>query len=372
MNWTHCILLSALPVLVLIGCLTTPLRWETAATAVVYYFLTGLGITAGYHRLFSHRSFEASPFFRVLLLLLGSGSVQGSILWWCRDHRAHHRYVDTEKDPYSIQNGLFYAHIGWMLVRKERSKVGPADIKDLENDAWIRAQHKYYPLFAIFMAFVLPTLVCGLLFGDYWGGYFYAGVARLVFVHHSTFCVNSIAHWLGDADYTDGHSARNSFITALITIGEGYHNFHHEDYRNGAEWYHYDPTKWFIAMAEKLGLAHNLTRFPKNEIVKERLQMKEKRLHEKMSKLNWGPSDDELPRYTLGQAKKVFQDELWVIVDGYIVNLSRFAEGHPGGYNIIATLAGRDVTEAFKGGVYRHSQAAHNLVATYRVAILQQ
>ena len=117
-----------------------------------------------------------------------------------------------------------------------------------------------------------------------------------------------------------------------------------------------------------------------------------------MSKLNWGPSDDELPRYTLGQvsevciamvagnhwyigcccrpplpqAKKVFQDELWVIVDGYIVNLSRFAEGHPGGYNIIATLAGRDVTEAFKGGVYRHSQAAHNLVATYRVAILQQ
>ena len=194
------------------------------------------------------------------------------------------------QDPYSIQNGLFYAHIGWMLVRKERSKVGPADIKDLENDAWIRAQHKYYPLFAIFMAFVLPTLVCGLLFGDYWvsgllaavavtgpskltallllfsfallqGGYFYAGVARLVFVHHSTFCVNryaapwavavpqvllsplpppglspclfrfvprSIAHWLGDADYTDGHSARNSFITALITIGEGYHNFHHE------------------------------------------------------------------------------------------------------------------------------------------------
>ena len=110
-------------------------------------------------------------------------------------------------------------------------------------------QHKWYFPLALLMAVVVPTLVAGLGWGDYSGGYFYAGVARLVFVHHSTFCVNSLAHYQGTATYSDGHTARNSFITALVTIGEGYHNFHHEfpaDYRNGVEWYQYDPTKWFI------------------------------------------------------------------------------------------------------------------------------
>ena len=116
-------------------------------------------------------------------------------------------------------------------------------------DPWIAWQHKWYLPIALLAGFVFPTVVAGALWGDYTGGYFYAAVARLVFVHHSTFCVNSLAHYAGSATYTDGHTARNSIITALVTMGEGYHNFHHEfpnDYRNGIEWYQYDPTQWFI------------------------------------------------------------------------------------------------------------------------------
>jgi stearoyl-CoA desaturase (Delta-9 desaturase) len=129
------------------------------------------------------------------------------------------------------------------------------------------------------MGIVVPTVACGLGWGDYYGGYFIAALTRLVFVHHSTFCVNSLAHYAGDATYTDAHTARNSVITALVTLGEGYHNFHHEfpsDYRNGVEHWQYDPTKWFIRVCAAFGLAYNLKRFPANEIDKGMLQMRQK------------------------------------------------------------------------------------------------
>jgi stearoyl-CoA desaturase (delta-9 desaturase) len=125
------------------------------------------------------------------------------------------------------------------------------------------------------MAFMVPTIVCGLGWGDWKGGYVYAGVVRLIFVHHvlsgivvdslfliqSTFCVNSLAHWLGDSPFDDKHTPRDHLVTALVTIGEGYHNFHHQfpmDYRNAIRWYQYDPTKWFIWVCQQVGLASHL------------------------------------------------------------------------------------------------------------------
>ena len=173
---------------------------------------------------------------------MAAGAVEGSCRWWSRGHRAHHRYVDTDRDPYAVVYGFWHAHVGWMLVRQDPEKIGHVDVDDLEADPLVRRDglfNRYYPLFALLMGFVLPTVVCGLGWGDWHGGYFIAGVARLVFVHHSTFFVNSLAHYAGDALFTDGHTARNSFITALLTLGEGYHNFHHEfpsDYRNGVMW----------------------------------------------------------------------------------------------------------------------------------------
>lgn len=203
------------------------------------------------------------------------------------------------------------------------------------------------------------------------GGYFIAGVGRLVFVHHSTFFVNSLAHYSGDSTYTDGHTAKNSVITALLTIGEGYHNFHHEfpsDYRNGVEWYQYDPTKWFIRALNWLGQSYDLVRFSKNEIEKGKLQMKAKHLVSEASHIYWGPTPDMLPEYTLEDVKiHVAKGCKWTIIDGYVVDVEEFMAEHPGGSKIVELELGRDATAKFRGSVYKHSNAAHNLVQTLRI-----
>jgi stearoyl-CoA desaturase (Delta-9 desaturase) len=246
---------------------------------------------------------------------------------------------------------------------------------DLNADPLVRFQHKWYLPLVVLIAFVLPTLVCGLGWGDYYGGYFIAGVARLVVVHHSTFFVNSLAHYAGAATYTDRHTARNSWITALLTLGEGYHNFHHEfpsDYRNGIEWYQYDPTKVFIWVMSRLGLATELQEFPANEVEKGKLQMRQKELDGDKRRLNWGPDPATLPIITEEQlAKRVSAGEGLVLLDGFVLDVGKFMHTHPGGVNFIRGELGKDVSAAFKAEVYRHSQAARNLAATFRVARLQ-
>jgi len=242
--------------------------------------MTGLGITAGYHRLWAHRAYSAHWITRYFLCLTGAGALEGSIKWWCGGHRVHHRYTDTPSDPYNANGGFWYAHIGWMLLKPDPVHSKKADIRDLNADPIIRWQHKYYLIIAPFMAFVFPTLVAGLGWGDWMGGYFYAGALRLLFVHHSTFCVNSVAHYFGEQSFDDHRSPRDSWVTALLTLGEGYHNFHHEfpnDYRNGIRTFDYDPTKWLIRGLNMIGLTSRLKTFPTNEIKKGVVLMQEKK-----------------------------------------------------------------------------------------------
>lgn len=175
--------LTIVPALAIYGAFTTPLMWQTLAWSVVYYFCTGLGITAGYHRLWAHRAYTASKPLQYLLALWGSGAVEGSIKWWSRGHRAHHRYTDTELDPYSAQRGFLWAHIGWMVL-KPRRKPGVADVSDLSKNEVVIWQHRWYLPLIIGMGFVFPTVVAGLGWGDWKGGFFFAGAARLAFVHH--------------------------------------------------------------------------------------------------------------------------------------------------------------------------------------------
>lgn len=375
LNYLHISILFGTPLIAIYGLATTPIVAKTLIWAITYYFLTALGITAGYHRMYAHKAYDAAPLTKVVLAFLGTGAVQGSVRWWSRDHRAHHRYVDTSKDPYAVTKGFWYAHIGWMLSKQDPTKIGrvPNDeLKDLYEDKFVAWQHKWYLPLAIFWGVLFPSLVAGLGWNDWRGGYFIAGVLRLVAVHHSTFAINSVAHYLGDAVHSDRHTARNSFITAVLTNGEGLHNFHHEfpaDYRNGYRWYHYDPTKWFIAGLSALGLAYNLKRFPLNEIEKGTVQMEQKKLNEKAAALNWGPAVESLPTYTMTEIKQKVANEgmYWLVIDGFVVDVETFMDDHPGGVKYLKFYLGKDCTEAFKGETYKHSQAARNLQETMRV-----
>ncbi|KAL5332429.1 fatty acid desaturase-domain-containing protein, partial [Aspergillus crustosus] len=297
-NWLNVTFILIIP---LIGCIFafwTPLHLYTAIFAVVYYFNAGLGVTAGYHRHWSHRCYNATPLLKVYLALAGAAAGQGSIRWWSRGHRAHHRYTDTEKDPYSVRKGLLYSHVGWLVMKQDYRKIGRSDASDLDADAVVVWQHKNYIALALGMALVLPTVVCGLCWGDWRGGFIYAGIIRVFFIQQATNCVNSLAHWIGEQPFDDRNSPRDHVLTALVTLGEGYHNFHHEfpsDYRNAIEWWQYDPTKWMIWVWAKVGLAFELKQFRANEIDKGRLQQMQKKVDRMRAGLDWGVALEELP-----------------------------------------------------------------------------
>jgi stearoyl-CoA desaturase (delta-9 desaturase) len=372
-NWVSTPILVLTPAIALYGAFTVKLRWETALWSVIYYFITGLGITAGYHRLWAHRSFNASKPLEYGLAIAGAGAVQGSIKWWARGHRAHHRYTDTDLDPYGAHHGLLWSHIGWMIL-KPRRKPGVADVSDLSKNTIVRWQHRWYLWLILGMGFFFPTLVAGLGWGDWKGGYFYAGAARLLFVHHSTFCVNSLAHWLGETPFDDRNTPRDHMITALVTIGEGYHNFHHQfpmDYRNAIKWYQYDPTKWFIWVCSQLGLASHLRVFPDNEVLKGQLTMQLKKLRATQEHLEWPSESNDLPVVSWESYQEQSTKRPLVLISGFIHDVSSFLEDHPGGRHLLAKNIGRDATTAFFGGVYNHSNAAHNLLAMMRVGVLR-
>jgi len=374
-DWLNVFMILGIPAMGLIAAIWTPLRLPTLIWSVVYYFWTGLGITAGYHRLWAHKSWSARLPLQIFLAAVGGGAVEGYIRWWSRGHRAHHRYTDTTKDPYSVRKGLLYSHIGWMVMKQNPKRIGRTDISDLNDDPVVVWQHKNYLKVVFFMGLIFPTLVAGLGWGDWWGGYIYAGILRIFFVQQATFCVNSLAHWLGDQPFDDRNSPRDHLITALVTLGEGYHNFHHEfpsDYRNAIEWFQYDPTKWCIALWAKMGLAYDLKEFRSNEIEKGRVQQQQEKLDQQRSKLDWGVPLDQLPVVEWEDyVEQVANGRGLIAVAGVVHDVSDFIREHPGGKALIKSGLGKDATAMFNGGVYNHSNAAHNLLSTMRVGVIR-
>ncbi|KAJ8654079.1 hypothetical protein O0I10_010290 [Lichtheimia ornata] len=375
-NWPQSILLISVPLLGLYGAFTTELQQKTMIWSIIYYFITGLGITAGYHRLWAHRAYRATLPLRWLYCFAGSGAVEGSIYWWSRGHRAHHRWTDTDKDPYSAHRGFFFSHFGWMLVNRPKNRIGHADVADLKAESVVAIQHKYYPYFALAFGFLLPTLVAGLGWGDFRGGFYYAGLCRLTFVHHATFCVNSLAHYLGETSFDDHHTPRDHWITALVTMGEGYHNFHHEfpqDYRNAIVYYQYDPTKWLIKLLSFAGLAYDLKQFPSNEVTKGQIQMQEKKIAAIKRKLTYGTRLEDLPVFTWDEFQNlvVNENKKWILIEGILYDMENFIENHPGGEKYIRNGIGKDMTTQFNGAVYNHSNGARNLLTSMRVGVLK-
>lgn len=245
---------------------------------LVFAVLTNLSITMGYHRLYSHKSYEAHPLLETILLFISAGAFQGSALKWASDHRIHHRFEDTDKDPYSIKKGFFYAHMGWMMLHDSVSL--PIHAPDLEKNAKVMHQHNHYLVWAIFVGYIVPLIV-GALLGNAFLGLVIAGGLRIFLTQQSTFFVNSLSHTLGETPYSSEKTAKDSIIVAILTHGEGYHNFHHKfqfDYRNGIKWYHWDPTKWSIQFAALLGLARRLKTVQFSEILKAKLEVESEKI----------------------------------------------------------------------------------------------
>jgi stearoyl-CoA desaturase (delta-9 desaturase) len=244
--------------------------WFQLAMFLGFVAVTGFSITAGYHRLFAHKSFEAKWPLRFLVLVFGAGAFENSVLMWTSEHRRHHKHTDHEEDPYDITKGFFHAHIGWLLF-----KLNPAppfdNVLDLQKDPLVRWQHRHVHLLAVFVGFLLPTLL-GFLWHSWsgaLGAFLISGVALVVAVQHCTFFINSACHTIGRQPYSKRCSARDSLLLAFFTFGEGYHNYHHEfqhDYRNGVKPWQFDPTKWLIWTFSKLGLVRNLRRAPADQI----------------------------------------------------------------------------------------------------------
>ena len=257
--------------------------YSTAAWVwfVALLYANGLAITTGYHRLWSHRTFDAHWSVRLVLMLFGTMALQNSVLHWAANHRSHHQFVDDDsRDPYSAGRGLWFSHIGWMLRSHPSGVADLATVRDLQKDPILAFQHRWYLQLALALNIGLP-LALGWLHRDLWGVFLLAGVLRLVVSHHFTFLINSAAHAFGRQPYSDEHSARDNGWLAFLTYGEGYHNFHHQfahDYRNGIRWWHWDPSKWIICSLSWIGLTRKLRRTPAVVIQRARLDMQFRRM----------------------------------------------------------------------------------------------
>lgn len=234
----------------------------------VYFIATSLSITVGYHRLFSHVSYQAAGWLRFLLLFFGAATLEQSALKWASQHRQHHQFTDTDQDPYNIHKGFWYAHAGWILFWKHR--VNYDNVLDLQKSKMVMHQHYYYSIWSVGAGIIIPMLI-GFAIGRPLGVFILSVCLRLTLVLHSAFFINSFAHTFGHQAFGDRTTARDHWLGAFLTNGEGYHNFHHRfpnDYRNGIRWFHWDPSKWFIFLLSKVGQTSGLKRTPQASIDK--------------------------------------------------------------------------------------------------------
>ena len=258
------------------------LGWPEVLTCIALWLAVGTSVTAGYHRLYSHRTYQAAWPVRLFFLVFGAGAIENSVLNWAGDHRIHHSNVDEERDPYNIQKGFWWAHMGWIFYEAPAPKTV---VRDLLEDRLVVWQAKWYVLVGIGVAFGIP-LVVGLATGRVLGCLLIAGVLRLVVSHHSTFFINSFCHMIGKRPYSREHSARDSAVMAVLAFGEGYHNYHHSfpfDYRNGFKSWHFDPAKWTIYALSRIGLTSDLRRASNAAILKAKVEVQFESAKERLS-----------------------------------------------------------------------------------------
>jgi stearoyl-CoA desaturase (Delta-9 desaturase) len=260
------------------------LHWPDLVVLAITYLLTGLGVTVGFHRLFTHRSFKTSPPLRALLAVLGSAAIEGPVIEWVSNHRKHHRFSDQPGDPHSPHvdhgsgwrgalSGLYHAHLGWIfsgndLASEERYA------KDLLSDPLVRFIDRTFVLWVLAglaLPFCLGWALTGTLVGGL-TGLLWGGAVRIFFLHHATFSINSLCHFFGRREFVTHDESRNLLWLALPTLGEAWHNNHHAfptSARHGLRWWQLDPSGWLIAGLERTGLVWDVVRIaPERQLAK--------------------------------------------------------------------------------------------------------
>ncbi|CAJ0943210.1 unnamed protein product, partial [Mesorhabditis belari] len=238
-------------------------KWYTLALAQVCWTMGILGITTGAHRLWSHRSFKAETPFRVMLMLFQTAAGQNSLYEWVRDHRCHHKWTDTDADPHNASRGLFFAHIGWLLQRKDKAVIEKGrqiDMSDLLSDPVIVFQKKFYFPLWILLCILLPTAIPVYFWGEDPSVAYFVVLARYVLSLHETWTINSLAHSHGDKPYDGRIRATDSPLMAMVTYGEGGHNYHHtfpSDYRTSEFNYCFNAGKILIDLGATIGQVYD-------------------------------------------------------------------------------------------------------------------
>jgi stearoyl-CoA desaturase (Delta-9 desaturase) len=251
------------------------LHWQDLLVLAIVYSLSGAGITVGYHRLFTHRSFKTSRALRMLFAVLGSMAVEGSVVEWVATHRRHHDFSDKPGDPHSPHaehapgwrgalGGLIHAHVGWMFRGKDMANPGRY-ARDLMADRDLRFISRTFPLWVLAglaLPFGLGTLLTGSIVGGL-TGLLWGGAVRIFLLHHATFSINSLCHFFGRSPFGTGDESRNLGWLAPITFGEAWHNNHHAfptSARHGLGRWQLDPGAWLIAALERSHLAWDVVR----------------------------------------------------------------------------------------------------------------
>lgn len=257
-------------ILIHLGCLLAfwcGFSWIALVSCLLCYIVRMFAITAGYHRLFSHRSYKTSRIFQFILAVLGASSAQKGPLWWASSHRHHHAHSDTEVDLHSpAQHGLWWAHAGWVLA-KDHDESDLRLVKDLMAFPELRLLERFHyipPLLLLPFSYLLgevlqasyPALGTSGLQILVWGA-----LMSTVLLYHGTFAINSLAHIIGTKRFQTGDESRNSWLLAIITLGEGWHNNHHRypgSERQGFYWWEIDISHYILVLLSKLGIVWDL------------------------------------------------------------------------------------------------------------------